>query len=293
MRARPRPRRVAPSRPLTRAIQNTVRASQTVARAWRRAAPRPRPRPRARSIDARALGAASPRARARTRAAIATDAANKTPGRGLHQHSVVMKFGGSSVADAARMREVAQIVLSFPEEMPVLVLSAMGKTTNNLLAAGEMAMRAEEGVEALEPLRAIRRLHEDTMEALGTDAVTKAEVQKLLKKLEQVCTGIALMQEVTSRTRALLVSFGERMSTRIFASYLRSLGARTEQVDTIDDMFVTTDEFEIWDDSGRDVFEDEGAIDVGAGGRTRRARGHGISRSRRKDGGGVHARTGR
>ena len=51
-----------------------------------------------------------------------------------------MKFGGSSVADAARMREVAQIVLSFPEEMPVLVLSAMGKTTNNLLAAGEMAM---------------------------------------------------------------------------------------------------------------------------------------------------------
>jgi aspartate kinase len=199
----------------------------------------------ARALDRRAVGRVHRGARAgATRAAIATDAANKTPGRGLHQHSVVMKFGGSSVADAARVREVAQIVLSFPEEMPVLVLSAMGKTTNNLLAAGEMAMRAEEGVEALEPLRAIRRLHEDTMEALGTDAVTKAEVQKLLKKLEQVCTGIALMQEVTSRTRALLVSFGERMSTRIFASYLRSLGARTEQVDTIDDMFVTTDEFE-------------------------------------------------
>ena len=160
----------------------------------------------ARARDRRARGRVPRGARAgATRAAIATDAANKTPGRGLHQHSVVMKFGGSSVADAARVREVAQIVLSFPEEMPVLVLSAMGKTTNNLLAAGEMAMRAEEGVEALEPLRAIRRLHEDTMEALGTDAVTKAEVQKLLKKLEQVCTGIALMQEVTSRTRALLV----------------------------------------------------------------------------------------
>lgn len=45
----------------------------------------------------------------------------------------VMKFGGSSVATAERMREVADLVLTFPEESPVIVLSAMGKTTNNLL----------------------------------------------------------------------------------------------------------------------------------------------------------------
>ncbi|KAG0501638.1 hypothetical protein HPP92_001710 [Vanilla planifolia] len=46
--------------------------------------------------------------------------------------SIVMKFGGSSVATADRMREVAELILSFPEEKPVIVLSAMGKTTNNL-----------------------------------------------------------------------------------------------------------------------------------------------------------------
>jgi len=45
----------------------------------------------------------------------------------------VMKFGGSSLASAERMREVADLVISFPEERPVIVLSAMGKTTNNLL----------------------------------------------------------------------------------------------------------------------------------------------------------------
>lgn len=45
----------------------------------------------------------------------------------------VMKFGGSSVASAERMREVAELIRSFPEERPVIVLSAMGKTTNNLL----------------------------------------------------------------------------------------------------------------------------------------------------------------
>jgi aspartate kinase len=47
--------------------------------------------------------------------------------------TVVMKFGGSSLASAERMREVADLILSFPDETPVVVLSAMGKTTNNLL----------------------------------------------------------------------------------------------------------------------------------------------------------------
>ncbi|RRT59774.1 hypothetical protein B296_00014361 [Ensete ventricosum] len=49
------------------------------------------------------------------------------------QLSIVMKFGGSSVASVERMKEVADLILSFPEERPAIVLSAMGKTTNNLL----------------------------------------------------------------------------------------------------------------------------------------------------------------
>ena len=169
------------------------------------------------------------------------------PGEALDAYSVVMKFGGSSVADAERMREVASIVLTFQEEMPVLVLSAMGKTTNNLLAAGEQAMQCDDADEVakLEPVIAIRELHEDTMDALGTDDETRVEVSKLLNKMEQVCTGVALMHECTSRTRATLVSFGERMSTRIFSSYLRSMGLRSTQHDAFDELgFVVTDEFE-------------------------------------------------
>lgn len=45
----------------------------------------------------------------------------------------VMKFGGSSLASAERIREIAELIVSFPEETPLVVLSAMGKTTNNLL----------------------------------------------------------------------------------------------------------------------------------------------------------------
>lgn len=55
----------------------------------------------------------------------------------------VMKFGGSSVASADRMREVADLILSFPEERPVIVLSAMGKTTNNLLLVGTYCRSAD------------------------------------------------------------------------------------------------------------------------------------------------------
>lgn len=59
------------------------------------------------------------------------------------EYTVVMKFGGSSVATADRMRTVADLVQGFENEMPVIVLSAMGKTTNNLLKVSVSQMLRE------------------------------------------------------------------------------------------------------------------------------------------------------
>lgn len=68
--------------------------------------------------------------------------------------NLVVKFGGSSVASAERMVEVAQIVCGFEKAMPVVVLSAMGKTTNLLLQAGSEALHTSpRSVAALQPLR--------------------------------------------------------------------------------------------------------------------------------------------
>ena len=123
----------------------------------------------------------------------------------------------------------------------------MGDTTNQLLAAGEQSLQCENSdqVGYMKSLQYIRKFHQDAMDELNVDPDTVQEVNKLLKKLEQICTGVALMQECTSRTRATLVSFGERISTRIFASYLRSLGLRARQYDAFDELgIVTTDEFE-------------------------------------------------
>lgn len=51
-----------------------------------------------------------------------------------------------------------------------------------------------------------------------------------LEELEQLLKGIAMMKELTPRTKDYLVSFGECMSTRIFAAYLNKIGAKARQV---------------------------------------------------------------
>uniref|UniRef100_A0A0C9S660 aspartate kinase n=1 Tax=Wollemia nobilis TaxID=56998 RepID=A0A0C9S660_9CONI len=160
---------------------------------------------------------------------------------GEKQLSCVMKFGGSSVASADRMREVADLILSFREERPLIVLSAMGKTTNNLLQAGEKAVTCGmTKVPAIEELEFIKELHLRTVDGLEVD---QSIISELLEEFEQLLTGIALMKELTPRTKDYLVSFGERMSTRIFAAYLNKIGVKARQYDAFDIGFITTDEF--------------------------------------------------
>ncbi|KAM0950254.1 putative aspartate kinase [Dioscorea sansibarensis] len=158
--------------------------------------------------------------------------------------SIVMKFGGSSVASAQRMREVADLILSFPEERPVIVLSAMGRTTNKLLLAGEKAVCC--GVShasAIEELNFIKDLHLRTADELGLDSSMISTISFLLNDLEQLLKGIAMMKELTPRTRDYLVSFGECMSTRIFAAYMNKIGSKARQYDAFDIGFITTDDF--------------------------------------------------
>ena len=53
---------------------------------------------------------------------------------------IVMKFGGSSVANAERIRHVASIIKAYSDKKPVVVLSAMGDTTDHLLASADLAV---------------------------------------------------------------------------------------------------------------------------------------------------------
>ncbi|XP_058092948.1 aspartokinase 2, chloroplastic-like [Magnolia sinica] len=165
----------------------------------------------------------------------------QSPNGSVGQLSRVMKFDGSSVASAKRMREVAELILSIPKERPVIVLSAMEKTTNRLRWAGEKAIDCgASNVSNIDELRSIKELHLKTIDELGVDRST---ISPLLDELEQGLKGIAIMKEMTRRSKDYLVSFGECMSTRIFAAYLNKIGVKARQYDAYDIGFITTDAF--------------------------------------------------
>ncbi|GFQ01117.1 aspartokinase 2 chloroplastic [Phtheirospermum japonicum] len=169
------------------------------------------------------------------------DTENEVSEQIANELTCVMKFGGSSVASAERMREVAELILSFPEERPVIVLSAMGKTTNKLLTAGEKAVTCGvSNVSDLEELTFIKDLHLRTVDELG---VERSIIEKHLFELEQLLNGIAMMKEMTLRTKDYLVSFGECMSTRVFAAYLNKIGVKARQYDAFEIGFITNDDF--------------------------------------------------
>jgi aspartate kinase len=146
---------------------------------------------------------------------------------------IVMKFGGSSVADAACIRRAAEIVGTQVGRRPALVLSAMGDTTDLLLEAGTLAcQRARVSLDAVEDL------HRETIRALGLGAAEE-EIIALLGELRSLLTGISLIRELSRRTRDYLLSFGERLSTRIMAAHLVSLGLRARAFDAWDLGFVS------------------------------------------------------
>ncbi|KAI8018512.1 hypothetical protein LOK49_LG04G03478 [Camellia lanceoleosa] len=152
----------------------------------------------------------------------------------LNELTCVMKFGGSSVASADRMREVADLILKFPEEKPVIVLSAMGKTTNKLLLAGEKAVSCGiSNVSDIDELSCVKELHLRTMDELGIDKSTVSTTTK----------AIAQVKELTLRTKDYLVSFGECIALLMISMIMTNYDTIILQYDAFDIGFITTDDF--------------------------------------------------
>jgi aspartate kinase len=151
---------------------------------------------------------------------------------------IVMKFGGSSVANAERIRHVAEIVKAHLYRNPVLVLSAMGDTTDHLLEAGEKALKT--GVVQAEK---IEELHLKTITELGLDGNALSEINPLLDELKNLLMGISLIKELTGKTKDYLVSFGERLSVRIAAAFFTSIGIKAQAADAWNCGFVSNSNY--------------------------------------------------
>ena len=156
-----------------------------------------------------------------------------------------MKFGGSSVANADRIKHVASIIKAYKEKRPVVVLSAMGDTTDHLLEAADLAVTGKVDVAG------VAKLHEDTAKELGIKIET---IEALLSELKTLLTGISMLKEISKRSRDYLVSFGERMSVRMMAAYLESEGIEAKFYDAWDIGFVSDSNYmsaelldEVWE----------------------------------------------
>jgi len=131
---------------------------------------------------------------------------------------LVMKFGGSSLATPAHLRRAASIVRDRLNRHPIVVLSAMGSTTNELLAAADRAFHTGEV-----DITKIKDIALATFGELKVDV--PADVTGLLDDLQRILSGIALLKEISTRTRDLVVSFGERLSVRVFSVLFNHVAA--------------------------------------------------------------------
>ncbi|MDR0587317.1 MAG: aspartate kinase [Treponema sp.] len=151
---------------------------------------------------------------------------------------IVMKFGGTSVADAERIRNVTEIVRSQEKRKPVLVLSAMGDTTDYILeAAGDALKKGFVSIEKIE------EIHLKAVSDLDLGPVLKKDLKTLFWDMGSLLTGISLTRELTGRTKDCLVSFGERLSVRIAAAYLRNQKIKAQAIDAWDVGFVSDSNF--------------------------------------------------
>ena len=140
---------------------------------------------------------------------------------------IVMKFGGTSVESAEAIARVAGIVRARLERRPVVVVSAMGKTTNKLLAIAGDAVAGELKA-ALAKLAELREFHLRESEGLGTNDVVEAHFQDL----DALVRGLAVMRELTPRATDAISAYGERISSLIVAAHLRRCGMNTAHVDS-------------------------------------------------------------
>jgi aspartate kinase len=146
---------------------------------------------------------------------------------------IVMKFGGTSVESAAAIQRVAAIVKERTGRQPVVVVSAMGKTTNRLLALAAEAV-AGRREEALEQLRLLREYHfENALPLAGVEDEIGLEqmLEAHFQELGELVKGLAVLGELTPRSVDAISSYGERLSSRIVTLAFRKAGMDAAHVD--------------------------------------------------------------
>jgi bifunctional aspartokinase / homoserine dehydrogenase 1 len=139
----------------------------------------------------------------------------------------ILKFGGSSVANPEIINSVVAISKSAVEKDPhtIIILSALGGITDALLDAGVAASKGD--VAYKEKLQHIEQRHISLVKSiipLDQQSSLLSIVKKRCNEIEDTCNGVFLLKELSARTKDAIISYGELLSSQIFAGKLKSLG---------------------------------------------------------------------
>ncbi len=157
----------------------------------------------------------------------------------------VMKFGGTSVGDAACIRRSAEIVANASREHSVaVVVSAMSGVTNRLIDAAHQAKRGDR--DAGKTLaEALHQQHFEALAALVSNEKSRTQVQHRIEEIlaegSRLYEGTALLRELTPRTLDSISSLGERLCAPVVSAALCELGVASSAVEATE--LIVTDSF--------------------------------------------------
>ncbi|TKK67164.1 bifunctional aspartate kinase/homoserine dehydrogenase I [Ilyomonas limi] len=144
----------------------------------------------------------------------------------------VLKFGGSSVAKAANIQKVVNIVKR-GNEPQIVVVSALGGVTDMLIKAGMLAENGDELYK--EVLHELEIKHLDAARELlpvTNQSGCLSMVKQYFNELEDICEGVYRLQELSLRTKDRIVSFGELLSSKIISAYMLSQHVAHQWIDS-------------------------------------------------------------
>ncbi|HMU45873.1 MAG TPA: bifunctional aspartate kinase/homoserine dehydrogenase I [Chitinophagaceae bacterium] len=138
----------------------------------------------------------------------------------------VLKFGGTSVANAENIRKVIAVVKeAIQKERTVVVVSALGGVTDLLLTAAEQAADGNDSYK--DNLGVIEQRHLEAVKQLiplAQQSQLLSLVKKSCNEIEDICNGIFLLGELTTRSKDRIASYGEWISSRIIAEAFKANG---------------------------------------------------------------------
>jgi aspartate kinase len=158
---------------------------------------------------------------------------------------IVVKFGGTSVGDAAAIERATEIVRGRLPRRPLVVVSALAGTTNALLAIAEQAEKGQL-IGAIRGVETLRERHlAEASKLLGDDGVgaeVATDLSAMFDELASLAEALSVLGHLTPRSLDAIAAIGERLSSHLAVAVLCARGIPAQLVDA-GDVMITDGQF--------------------------------------------------